>query len=87
MLLCGGIAPPEGRQARAGKAPAVVGFLQMVRPVFWGGMQPQVQHTVHRVGGGGMHWESELSDSWRASELIVVWGVFYGGPPLLLSPP
>ena len=38
-------------------------------------------------GGGGMHWEAQLSDSWWASELAVVWGVFYGGPPLLLYPP
>ena len=39
------------------------------------------------LGGGEMHWEAQLSDSWQVSELTVVWGVFYGGPPLLLSPP
>ena len=39
------------------------------------------------VGGGGMHWEAQLSDSWRASELIVAWEVFYGGPPFILSLP
>lgn len=41
----------------------------------------------HRVEGEGMHWKAQLSDSWWASELSVVWGVFYGGPPLLLYPP
>ena len=41
----------------------------------------------HGVGGGGMHWEAKPSDSWRASKLAVVWGVFYGSPPLLLYPP
>ena len=34
-----------------------------------------------------MHWEAQLSDSWRASELAVARGVFCGGPPFLLSPP
>ena len=62
VLLCGGVAPPEGRQARAGKAPAVVGFLQMVRPALRDGRQPQVWH-VRGVGGGEMHWEAQLSAS------------------------
>ena len=43
VLLRRGIAPPEGKQARAGKAPVVVSFLQMVRPALWDGRQPQVQ--------------------------------------------
>ena len=51
MQLCGGIAPPEGGQARVGKTPEVVNFLQVVRPVPW----KKVRHT-HGVGGGGMHW-------------------------------
>ena len=72
VLLCGGLAPPEGRQVGAGKAPAVVGFLQMVRPALWDGRQPQVWCTVHRVAGGGMHWEAQLSDSWWTSELTMV---------------
>ena len=41
----------------------------------------------HGVGEGGMHWEAQLSESWWASELAVVLGLFYGGPPLLLYPP
>ena len=39
------------------------------------------------VGVRGMQWEAELCDIWQAIELSVVWGVFYGGPTLLLSPP
>ena len=42
---------------------------------------------THRVGGGGMHWEAQLSASWRASELTVEQGLFYISPPLLVSPP
>ena len=45
VLLCGGVAPLEGRQARAGKAPAVVSFLQMVRPALQDGRQSQVQRV------------------------------------------
>ena len=87
MLLCGGVAPPEGRQARAGKASAVVGFLKMVRPALRDGRQPQVQSVHTGEGEGRMHWKVQLSDSWWASELTMVWGVFCCGPPLLLSPP
>ena len=81
-----GVAPPEGRQARERKAPTVVSFLKMVRPALWDGRPPQVRHA-NGIGGGGMQWEAQLSDSWQASELTVVWGVFCGGSPLLLSPP
>jgi len=44
VLLSGGVAPPEVRQARIGKAPIVVSFPQMVRPAFCDGRQPQVAH-------------------------------------------
>ena len=37
--------------------------------------------------GRGMHWEALLSASWQASVLAVAQGVFYGGLPLLFSPP
>ena len=42
VLLHRGVVPPGGRQAREGKAPAVVGFLKMVRPSLWDGRQSQV---------------------------------------------
>ena len=42
VLLCGGVALPEGKQARAGKAPAVVGFWKLLRPALLDGRQPQV---------------------------------------------
>jgi len=32
VLLCGCVAPPKGKQARAVTAPAVVGFQQLLRP-------------------------------------------------------
>ena len=48
VLLCVGVAPPECRQARARKAPAVVGFLQMVRPALRDDRQPQIQHMHTR---------------------------------------
>ena len=41
VLLCGGVASPEGKQARAGKAPAVVGFQHILRPALQDGRQPQ----------------------------------------------
>ena len=85
-LLCRGVALPEGRQARAGKAPEVVRFLQVVRPALWYGRQPQVR-PVHGLGGEGMHWETLLAAGWQASALAVSQEVFYGGPPLLLCPP
>ena len=37
--------------------------------------------------GREVHWEELLSASWQASTLTGAQGVFYGGPPLLLSPP
>ena len=49
MLLRGVVAPPEGRQARAGKAPVVVSFLQMVRPALQDGRQPQIWCKCMRV--------------------------------------
>ena len=52
MLLHGNVAPPEGRQAREGKAPEVVGFLQVVRPSLWDGRQPQARCACG-VGVGG----------------------------------
>ena len=52
VVLCGGVAPPERRQARAGKAPAVVGFLQMVRPALQDGRQPQVRRCAQGRGRG-----------------------------------
>ena len=45
VLLCGAVAPPKGKQARAGTAPAVVGFQQLFRPALWDGRQPQVRHV------------------------------------------
>ena len=53
VLLCRGVAPPGGRQTRAGKAPAVVSFLQMVRPALQDGSQSQVQHESMGLGKGG----------------------------------
>ena len=91
VLLCGGVAPPEGRQARAGKAPAVVGFLQMVRSANWDVRQPQVQHVHTGLGEGGYTGKHSfliaVGKQAQASELALVWGVFYGGPLLLLYPP
>ena len=52
MLLRRSVAPPEGRKARAGKAPTVVGFPQMVRLALRDGRQSQVQ-GMHRVEEGG----------------------------------
>ena len=51
-LLRRGVAPPGGRQARAGKAAEVVGFQQVVRPALQDGSQPQVR-SIHGVRGGG----------------------------------
>ena len=34
-----------------------------------------------------MHWEAQLSDSWQASKLAVVWGVFYGAHPFFIPLP
>ena len=48
VLLCRVVAPLEGRQASSVKAPAVVSFLQMLRPALWDGRQSQVQ-CVHAV--------------------------------------
>ena len=45
QLLRGSVAPPEGGQARLGKAPEVVGFPRVVRPALQDGRQPQVRHT------------------------------------------
>ena len=42
-MLCRGVAPPEGRQTKAGKALVVVGFLQIVRPALQDGRQSQIQ--------------------------------------------
>ena len=86
VLLHGGVAPPEDKQARGGKAPVVVSFPRVVRTALQDGRQPHVWHTLQgRVGG--MHRAAQLSASCWASELTVVQGVFYGGLPLLLSPP
>ena len=89
VLLCGSVAPPKGKQACAGTAPAVVGFRPLLSPALLDGRQPQVRRE--RRGwwgwGEGMHWEAQLSASKRACKLAVAWGVFYGDPPLLLSPP
>ena len=52
-LLCGSVAPLEGRQARPAKAPEVVGFLSVVRPVLQDGRGPQGKLAWGR--GGGMH--------------------------------
>lgn len=89
MLLCGSVAPPKGKQACAGTAPAVVGFRQLLRPALPDGRQPQVWRVCRgwRGWGEGVHWEAQLSASQRACKLAVAWGVFYGDPPLLLSPP
>ena len=84
-LLCRSVALSEGGQARVGKAPEVVGFPQVVRPALRDGRRPQVKHTVGR--GGGIHWVALLSARRQASVLAGVQGVFYGSPPLLLSPP
>ena len=55
VLLCGGAVPPKGKQACAGRAPAVVGFRQLLRPALLDGRQPQVQgeHRGLRGVGGG----------------------------------
>ena len=53
VLLCGSVAPPKGKQACAGRAPAVVGFRQLLRPALLDGRQPQVRESVGRGGGGG----------------------------------
>ena len=82
----GGVAPPEGGQARAGKSPGVLSFLRVVRPALLDGWWPQVRYACGAVGGG-IHWEALFSASWRASSLAGAQGVFCGGPPLLLSPP
>ena len=65
MLLHGGVAPPEGKQARAGTAPEVVGFWQLLRPALPDGRQPQVPHVYRgwQGRGEGIHWEAQLSDS------------------------
>ena len=86
MLFRGGVSPPKGKQTCAGTDPVVVGFRQLLRPALQDGRQPQVRQ-VHKGWWEGMHWEAQLSASYRACKLAVVWGVFYGDPPLLLSPP
>ena len=43
VLLCGSVAPPKGKQACAGTAPAVVGFRQLLSPALLDGRQPQVR--------------------------------------------
>ena len=85
-LLCRGVAPPEVGQEREGKTLVMLSFPQVVSPALWDGRHPQVR-CMRGGGGKRMHWEVLLSASWQASVLSVVQGVFYGGPPLLLSPP
>ena len=82
VLLFRGVAPPEGRQARAGKAPVVVIFLQMVRPALRDGRQPQVR-CAHGVGGcTGKHSfliaGGQVSSLWR--------GEYSMGAHLFFSP-
>ena len=54
VLLRRGVAPPEGKQTRAGKAPVVVGFQQFLRPALLDGRQTQVWHMCVRVRGRGV---------------------------------
>ena len=79
---------PSRRQAGQGRECPCVGWFPAngeASPLGWqAALGPA---CMHRVGGGGVHWEAQLSDSWQASKLTVVWGVFYGSPPLLLPPP
>ena len=42
VLLHRGVAPPKGKQARAGTAPVVVGFWQLLRPALLDRRKPQV---------------------------------------------
>ena len=75
-LVCGSVAPPEGRQARLGNALEMVIFPRVVRPEAATGQ-------VH-MGEGGMHWEALFAASWQAAVLTGAQGIFFGGPP---SPP
>ena len=60
VLLCRGVAPPGGRQGMAGKAPAVVSFLQMVRPALWDGRQSQVRCMCTGMGERGCSGKSSF---------------------------
>ena len=46
-----GCSPSKGKQARAGKTPEVVSFLQVLRTALRNGRQPQVRH-MHVWGRG-----------------------------------
>ena len=52
VLVHGGVAPPGGRQARANGEASPPGWQAVSGPVSEPG-----------VGGGGVHWETQLSDS------------------------
>ena len=55
VLLHRGVAPPKGKQARAGTALAVVSFWQLLRPALPDGRQPHIQR-VRKEWEGRIDW-------------------------------
>ena len=73
VLLCGSVAPPKGKQACAGTAPAVVGFRQLLRPALLDGRQPQVRESVGRGGGGGRGCTGKHSFQLASGPVSLLW--------------
>ena len=87
VLLCGGVAPPKGKQARAGTAPAVVGFQQLLRPASQMAGSPRPRESVGGGGGGGRGCTGKHSFLIASGPVSLLWhGEYSMGTHPFFSP-
>ena len=89
VLLCGSVAPPKGKQACAGTAPAVVGFRQLLRPALLDGRQPQVGRERRGWRGWGRGCTGKHSFLLASGPVSLLWrgGILWGPTPSSLPSP